>query len=164
MKIYLVGIRRSALDAMLELHRLAQPPLHELVDDPAIAEMIVFVGGVPAHGEGIVDHPLPKLYPEKCFMYWDDDAVVPLLPGIYTNAVKPGWIDLRRTASHNFIDALNPNIHPLPAAPKRYLFSFAGGSTSILRKKMYKIDYGRPDVLIQNTSTYYHWDPDQPGR
>lgn len=164
MKIYLVGLRQSSLDAMIELHRVAQPPLHELVSDAAAAEMIVFAGSAPAYGEGIVESPLPRLYPEKSFMYWDDDGVVPLLPGIYTNAVKPGWINLHRTASHMFIDALNPHVVPMPEVGKRYLFSFAGGSTSVLRKKLYKIDYRRPDVLIKNTSDYYHWDPSQEGR
>jgi hypothetical protein len=164
MKICLVGKRQSALEAMLELYRIAQPPLHELVEDAATAEMIVFVGGVPERGEGIVDDPLPKRYPEKCFSYWDDDGVVPLLPGIFTNAVKPGWLNLHRTASHNFIDALNPHVAPIPDMEKRYLFSFAGGSTSLLRKKMYKINYRRSDVLIQNTSDYYHWDSTQEGR
>lgn len=164
LKIHLVSLRPSAYEALLALHRQAQPPLHELTADPAAADLILFVGSVPAHGEGIVDHPLPRLYPEKCFLYWDDDAVVPLLPGIFTNAVRPGWPNLHRTAAHNFIDALNPHIAPLPGTPKRYLFSFAGGSTSLLRKKLYKIDFARPDVLIQNTSGYYHWDPTQAGR
>jgi hypothetical protein len=149
---------------MIELHRVAEPPLHQLVSDPADADMIVFVGSVPLYGDGIVDSPLPRLYPEKCFMYWDDDAVVSLLPGIYTNAVIPRWPNLHRTASHHFIDALNPHVNPLPGVEKRYLVSFAGGSTSVLRKKLYKINYGRPDVLIRNTSNYYHWDPTQGGR
>jgi hypothetical protein len=164
MKIYLVGKHQSALNALLELYRVAHPPLHELVEDAATAEMIVFVGGVNEHGVGIVDNPLPKQYPEKCFIYWDDDGVVPLLPGIFTNAVKPRWINLHRTASHHFIDVLNPHVIPIAGAEKRYLFSFAGGSTSLLRKKLYKIDYRRSDVLIQNTSNYYHWDPTQAGR
>lgn len=149
---------------MIELHRLSHPPLHELVEDAASAEMIVFVGSVPAHGEGIVDSALPRLYPEKCFVYWDDDGVVSLLPGIYTNAERARWFDLRRTASHNFIDSLNPQVRPMPAIEKRYLVSFAGGSTSLLRKKLYKIDYQRADVLIKNTSSYYHWDPSQTDR
>jgi len=164
MKICLVGKRQSALEAMLQLYRVAHPPMHELVEDIATAEMIIFVGGVPEHGQGIVDDPLPKQYPEKCFSYWDDDGVVPLLPGIFTNAVKPRWINIHRTASHNFIDALNPHVISVPEREKRYLFSFAGGSTSILRKKLYKIDFRREDVLIQNTSDYYHWDTTQNGR
>jgi hypothetical protein len=164
MKIHLVGLRQPSLDAMIALHRSAQIPLHDLVDDPAAADMIVFVGSVPGHGEGVVNSPLPRLYPEKCFIYWDDDSVVSLLPGIYTNAVIPLGINLHRTASHNFIDALNPHVHPIPGVVKRYLCSFAGGSTSLLRKKLYKINYGRADVLIRNTSDYYHWDPSQEGR
>jgi hypothetical protein len=164
LKVHLVPLRQSAHNALLQLHSCAQPQLHQLTASPAAADLILFVGSVPAHGEGLVGHPLPRLYPEKCFIYWDDDGVLPLLPGIYTNAVKPGWPSLRRTASHSFIDALNPNIAPLPGTPKRYLFSFAGGSTSLLRKKLYKIDYARPDVLIHNTSAYYHWDPAQTGR
>lgn len=164
MKIHLVGLRASALDAMIELHRVAAPQRHELVSDPAAAEMIVFIGSVPAHGEGIVENPLPRLYPDKCFMYWDDDAVVALLPGIYTNAVKPRLVNLHRTASYMFIDALNPHVRPMPRIAKRYLFSFAGGSTSLLRKKLYNIDFSRPDVLVRNTSDYYHWDPSQADR
>lgn len=164
MKICLAGLRQSSLNAMIELHRLAKPQMHDLVGDPAAADMIVFVGSVPAHGEGILNSSLPRLYPEKCFMYWDDDGVVALLPGIYTNAVKPGWINLHRTTSHMFIDTLNPHVVPMPGIKKQYLFSFAGGSTSVLRKKLYKIDYKRPDVLIKNTSDYYHWDPTQEDR
>lgn len=37
------------------------------------------------------------------------------------------------------------------------LFSFMGGSTSWLRKKMYQHDYGRKDVLIQDTSYHHEW-------
>jgi Exostosin family len=164
MNIHLVGLRPSSLEAMIQLHRVAEPPKHELVSDAGAADMIIFIGSVPAYGDGIVDSPLPRLYPEKCFMYWDDDAVVPLLPGIYTNAVMPGWFDLHRTASHMFIDALNPHVVPMPGAEKRYLFSFAGGSTSLVRKKLYKIDFRRPDVLVRNTSDYFHWDPSQEDR
>jgi hypothetical protein len=48
--------------------------------------------------------------------------------------------------------------------PKNLLFSFQGGSTSLLRKRMFNLKFGRSDVLIENTSTYYHWDLWQPGR
>jgi hypothetical protein len=162
--IHLVGLRGTALSAMIELHRRAEPPLHELVDDSETADMILFVGNWTPYGQGVIDSPLPKKYPAKCFIYFDDDGFVPLLPGIYTNAEKPGWIDLGRTESHMFVDALNPNIVPNPEAEKKYLFSFAGGSTSLLRKKLYKIDFAREDVLVRNTSDYYHWDPSQAGR
>jgi hypothetical protein len=44
------------------------------------------------------------------------------------------------------------------------LFSFLGGSTSILRKRLFNLKFNRSDVLIENTSTYWHWDNSQPGR
>jgi hypothetical protein len=51
------------------------------------------------------------------------------------------------------------------AAPeKRYLFTFQGGSTSLLRKRLFNLKFDRDDVLIENTSNYYHWDESQDGR
>ena len=47
---------------------------------------------------------------------------------------------------------------------KTLLFSFQGGSTSLLRKRMFNLRFNRSDVLIENTSTYYHWDVTQPNR
>jgi hypothetical protein len=164
MKIHLVSLRREAYDAMIERHRLAEPALHTLVDDAEVADVILFVGDWPAHGEGAVDSPLPKRFPEKCFMYYDSDGFTPLLPGIYTNAERPGLLDLHRAESQMFIDALNPNVPGPMDLPKKYLFSFAGGSTSLLRKKLYKVKFRRTDVLVENTSNYYHWDPSQAGR
>ncbi len=148
---------------MLAAHDRAVPSLHTLIDDPASADIILFVGCWRERGAGVVDSPLPKTYPDKAFIYVDDDGFSPLLPGIYANAEKAGLFDSRRTESQMFIDSLNPNIQPM-SVEKKYLFSFAGGSTSLLRKRLYKMKFERPDVLIENTSSYYHWDPSQSDR
>lgn len=163
MKIHLVDLLHSTYETMVELHRKAEPQRHTLVDDPESADMILFAGGWGRRGEGIIDNPLPRKYPEKTFVYRDDDGFVPLLPGVYSSAEKPGWLNLHRVESQKFIQVSNPNIRPMQME-KKYLFSFAGGSTSWLRKRLYKIKFSRPDVLIENTSNYYHWDPSQPGR
>lgn len=163
MKVHLVCVQVKAYDAMIALYQRAEPALHELVDDAESADLILFVGGWRTGGGGVVDSPLPKRYPEKTFIYRDDDGFIPLLPGVYASAERPGWINLRRVEGAKYISALNPNIQPL-TMEKKYLFSFAGGSTSILRKKLYKVKFRRPDVLIENTSNYYHWDPSQAGR
>jgi hypothetical protein len=49
-------------------------------------------------------------------------------------------------------------------AERRYLFTFQGGSTSLLRKRLFNVKFDRDDVLIENTSKYYHWDDSQPDR
>ncbi len=164
MKIHLVNMRQAALDAMLELYRRAEPKLHVLVDDPDAAEMILFVGSWDAEASQVRMHPLPRRYPQKCFVYFDADGFVPLLRGVYVNAEKAWLLDSRRAESQAFIDALNPMTVPQPDAAKRYLFTFAGGSTSLLRKKLYKLDFGRGDVVVRNTSDYFHWDASQAGR
>jgi hypothetical protein len=163
-KIHLVNMRQSALDAMIRRYEVAEPKLHELVDDPEAADIILFVGSWDVYASVVTGNPLPKLYPEKCFVYLDADAFVPILPGVYANTEKPRLFDMRRAESQMFIDALNPFVEPQPDAEKKYLFTFAGGSTSLLRKKLYKIDFGRPDVIVKNTSNYHHWDLSQGGR
>src|SRR5579859_960751 len=45
MKIHLVCLRQGAYEAMLRLEQQAEPRRHTLVDDPASADMILFVGG-----------------------------------------------------------------------------------------------------------------------
>ncbi|MGB6192723.1 MAG: exostosin family protein, partial [Terracidiphilus sp.] len=50
------------------------------------------------------------------------------------------------------------------ASQKRWLFSFKGGSTSLLRKRLFRTDFGRADVLVENMSAYRHWEDDQGNR
>jgi hypothetical protein len=158
-----VGLRESALEAMVHLHSTSEPQLHQLVSDPAAADLIVFVGLDAFDFSDIVRSALPRRYPEKCFAYSDADGFVPLLPGLYSNAEQSRGVHLRRTAGCAFIDGLNPAIEQL-TVPKRYLFTFAGGSTSILRKRLFRLHWSRPDVLVEDTSNYHHWNSSQEGR
>jgi len=157
MKIHLVCLWQSTYDAILELHRQAAPPLHELVDDPDTAEMILFVGRWSFYGKGVVDSSLPRKYPEKTFVYNDDDVLTPLLPGVYASATRPRIFKLNRLESQKFIDWPNPNVQPMQAE-KKYLFSFAGRSSSLLRKRLFRINFSRKDVHVRDTSHYDHWE------
>lgn len=156
MKIHLVCLLQSTYDAMLDLYRQAEPKMHVLVDDSETADMILFVGRWSFYGHGVVDHPLPRKYPEKTFVYNDDDVLAPLLPGVYASAVRPRIFRLNRLENQKFIDWRNPNVQPMKAE-KKYLFSFAGRSSSLLRKRLFKINFKRPDVYIEDTSYYDHW-------
>ncbi|MDE1178137.1 MAG: exostosin family protein [Edaphobacter sp.] len=156
MKIHLVCLLQRTYDAVLQLHRQASPSLHQLVDDPHQADMILFVGRWSFYGGEVVDHPLPRLYPEKTFVYSDDDIFAPLLPGVYASARRGRFFDLGRMASQKFIDWQNPHIQAIDC-PKQYLFSFAGRSSSLLRKLLFRINYRRSDVFIEDTSYYDHW-------
>lgn len=156
MKVHLVCLLQSTYDAMLDLYRQASPQLHELVDDPHTADIILFVGRWSFYGAGVVDHPLPKMYPEKTFVYSDDDVFAPLLPGVYASAVRGRFFSLNRMESQKFIDWQNPKVQKMEAE-KKYLFSFAGRSSSLLRKRLFRIKFDRKDVFIEDTSYYDHW-------
>jgi hypothetical protein len=157
MKIHLVCLLPRTYDAMLRLCDLSEPKLHQLVDDPASADMILMVGRWSFHGETMLNHPIPRRYPEKTFVYSDDDVFAPLLPGVYASATRGRFFSLNRMESQKFIDWQNPCVRRMDAA-KQYLFSFAGRSSSLLRKMLFRLRFNRPDVLIEDTSSYDHWD------
>jgi hypothetical protein len=148
---------------MVELAGQAEPRLHELVDDPETADMILFVGRWGYFGQTIVDSPLTAKYPEKCFAYCDNDNFATLLPGIYASTEAPRIFGfLHRMESQLFVDFPNPAVYPRNAE-KKYLFTFAGRSTAMVRKRLYKLKWRRPDVLVENSSSYNHWG-NQPDR
>ncbi|HEY8996400.1 MAG TPA: exostosin family protein [Edaphobacter sp.] len=156
MKIHLVCLLQRTCNAMLRYFDQAEPKLHTLTDDPESADMILMVGRWSFYGETILNHPIPRLYPEKTFVYSDDDVFAPLLPGVYASASRGRFFSLNRMESQRFIDWLNPRVQPMQAE-KRYLFSFAGRSSSLLRKRLFRINFRRSDVLIEDTSHYNHW-------
>ncbi len=148
---------------MRELQEQSVPQLHTLVEDPESADIILFVGRWSYYGHDVADSPLTKRYPEKCFAYCDNDSFAALLPGIYASVEAPRIFRLGRIKSQLFVDFPNPNVHPMEAE-KKYLFSFAGRSTAVVRKRLYNMKFTRPDVLIENSSSYNHWDLNQTDR
>lgn len=148
---------------------------HELVSNPSSADLILLLGNFVSGPERVLEHELYKAFPNKCAVYNDEDQYLPLLPGVYCSAVKDksvragrvfNYAYVLRNGSHRnqYLDETSSTAPVGTATKKRYFFTFLGGSTSILRKRLFNIDYARSDVLIENTSTYWHWDKSQPGR
>jgi hypothetical protein len=165
MKVHLAAAKESALTALMRL-RGAQTS-HILVADPASADLILFLGNPTHEPHLLLDHPLYLLHPNKCAVYSEDDEYLPLLPGVYCSARNDESLHAGRAFTWSYVSAgggiANPCL-PNTAVQKSLLCSFQGGSTSILRKRLYKLTFNRPDVLIEDTSAYHHWDLDQPGR
>ena len=127
--------------------------------------------------EYLLDHPAYRDFPEKCAVYTEDDNYLPLAPGVYCSATEDRSTRMGRVYSYTYVTRNGRYQNPFlsepnkdkwaqiaAATPKRYLFTFQGGSTSIVRKRLFNLRFNRPDVLIQNTSDYYHWDDSQPDR
>src|SRR3954466_11318275 len=141
----LLEARRSA-----ELDRFQ---VHALTEDPAAADLIIFVEfyGGGWYFERVRQHPLVRKYREKCFLFCTNPFVIPFLPGVYTGIEKrwassrtrPGFY-LGRT-QNEFTTFTEPD-HDLP-----YLFSFMGSvRNSPVREKLATLRH--PRSFFQNTS------------
>ena len=109
--------------------------VHEIVTDPARADLILFV---EQRGPGLYQapfwrHPLVRRHPERCFAYCAIDSVVPFLPGIYPSQPRRGPSPARYRGGHylNGLFRPNPGALPMPAAPP-LLYSFRGRFATLL--------------------------------
>ena len=174
MKVYLGAlIETDQLDILKDHTSFSKS--HEIVSSPAAAELILVLGASAREPRQLLDHELYKSYPDRCVIYTEEDDYLPLLPTVHTNA--PSGLHTRIGRVFNYAHISRNGRHqnrfvgetavqtPIgTATQKRYLFSFQGGSTSILRKRLFNLKFNRDDVLIENTSAYWHWDNSQPDR
>jgi hypothetical protein len=177
MKIHLAVAQETEVLALLEA-RAAHSSKHHLVADPHAADLILILGNFGREPHSLLDHPLYQAFPGRCAVYTEDDIYLPLAPGVYCSAHRDQHARIRRAFSYSYLSrngryqnpylaetpSPDPKTPALPTPPKRYLFTFQGGSTSLLRKRLFNLKFDRPDILIENTSTYYHWDESQPDR
>lgn len=119
-------------------------------ESPEDAQFILFV--IPSTRVGLaflLSHELYKKYPKKCRMLSSEDKPIRLLPGIFCAHGFPYW----QAEARRFESVESPET-------RSYLASFLGGSTSLLRKRLYQLELG-PRILIEDTSSYHHWNPNQ---
>lgn len=168
MNIYFSGLKdHSSIALLAEFFEAAEPRIHTQAEKPDDADLILLVGTWSNSPDAVRNHPLVQRFPEKVFSYNDDDFFLPLLPGVYTSARTTLLSFLGRYANHTYLTQLssvrNAYVRPMEMK-KTLLFSFAGGSTAFVRKRIFKQRFQRSDIKITNTSTYYHWDASQPDR
>jgi hypothetical protein len=156
------------VESLKDLSSRASPRLHQLADSPEEADLILCSGGWSSdYYRGIISSPSVRRFPEKCFIYSDNDLFLPLLPGAYTSA-KNGMLSRGRIAGAAYIAShstlINPYVEP-KRGEKQFLFSFMGGATSRLRKRLFRTAFNDPAIWIENTtSLYHHWADDLPNR
>ena len=165
MKIYVIPLRKPEI--LVVFAALIGYSAHSLTDDPDTADLILFAGNFSSEPHLILQHPLYLTRPEKCAVYTEDDTYLPLLPGIYCSGQIDEHSRAGRTFTYSYVYSIGEHPNPFikdTHSSKKFLFSFLGGSTSILRKRLFNIDYHRTDCIIENTSLYHHWDVKQADR
>jgi hypothetical protein len=127
--------------------------VHALTDDPAAADLIIFVEfyGGGWFFERVRAHPFVRRYREKCFLFCANPFVIPLLPGVYTG-VEKRWASARTRPGfylgrlHSDFTTYSPPKHDLP-----YLFSFMGSvKNAPIRSQLATLSH--PRSFFQNTT------------
>lgn len=130
---------------------------HTLVDDPAAADVILFVENSHYHADiyftKLKNHPLVKQYPEKVYMYNPHDTPWLVLPGIYPSIPKP-LLDSRMMASGSFIETINPYISCDFTRSPHFLFSFFGSPYLGVRKRVARLQHPRGEIRVGAQNMY----------
>ena len=147
------------------LHAAAREKLHELVEDPGEADLILLLGEWVLNIPMLLENPHFRKYRPRCAAYYDGGHYLPIVPGVFDSVVRGmhSRMGLAKTSCYapSFGSYKNHGLESMAneRLPKRWLFTFKGGSTSLLRKRLYRIDFKRSDVAIEDTSHYLHWTP-----
>ncbi|HUD34957.1 MAG TPA: exostosin family protein [Variovorax sp.] len=142
-----------------------------LTNDPAKAEIIVLSDGETASIRRMEAY---HRFPEKCVTISDSDVMDYYVPALYASNYI-GFLSKHRALTCSPYTSLfaeqgkrNAWIDRLAREPmhKKLLYSFMGGSTCMLRKRLlhhYK-SLDLSDVHVASTDYYKHWSPDAGGK
>jgi hypothetical protein len=126
---------------------------------PEKADAIVFGSDNPAV---LRANPHYRKYSRKCIAITETDLPSYFIPALYASN-RQAFLSHRRsrTISYFITQCIVPNLGIAQFAgreyPKRYLYSFMGGSTSRVRKHLFKIVKSGEDIFIEPTHSYQHW-------
>ncbi len=149
---------------MRELASLSQNQIHGFTENPQEADIILIldINFTYYHQHGLLHQ-----YLDKCYAIEDADKPYCVIPGLYASAPASFLHKHRfrgccylfeRLQCNTFLDSSDDS------SEKKYLFSFVGGSTSNVRKRLFKMKFQRSDILIRYSSGYNHWDKKHPHR
>ncbi len=135
--------RRSALNDRFGVHHL--------VDNPGNADMILYVKAARPDCKDILNDPMYRTNPSKCFLFEAADNPFPYLPGVYACIHRLCYSQGRTRTG--FYQKISSNIEPLvpPGDAYDYLCSFMGRfETHPVRSRLASLH--SKDILIENMS------------
>lgn len=128
--------------------------VHQLVDDPNDADIILFaeMGTAGSFAEMVRAHPYHRRFRNKCFLFENGDISYPILPGLYTSLTRDLYRpDHTRTG---FYLQITENVfinYSQPSGDEKYLASFVGSiNTHPIRQALLELKH--PDIYIGDTS------------
>ena len=130
----------------------------ELTDGPEHADVIIYERDDPDY---VSQTPEFQKWSHKCVIIGEHDRPSYFLPGCYASNQR-GLLSKGRIQTMSYIVSQrtvpNPFIKDITdVEPRRYLYSFKGGSTSWARKKLFKLGLKGDDILVEEANQYLHW-------
>jgi hypothetical protein len=156
-------------DSLVKLAGVAEPQRHTLVDAPGDADVIIITDlRDEDRFASLRAHPLVHRYPQQTFVYSDTDHPIAFVHGIYVSMPR-SKVNLGRVEGGMYVTEIsewnNPFVTDAPRAERDLLFSFVGRDSAPVRSRLLAHDFGRADVLVEDTSaSYLHWDHTTPER
>jgi hypothetical protein len=137
------------LSPLLEAQRCAELDrfrIHSLANEPATADLIIFVEfyGAGWYFERVRRHPLVRAHREKCFLFCSNPFVIPFLPGVYTG-IEKRWASARTRSGFYLGRTKNEFTTYVPPSPDLpYLFSFMGAARNApVRRQLASVAHPR---------------------
>jgi glycosyltransferase involved in cell wall biosynthesis len=145
-----------------ELERLASLDrfrAHELVDDPDLADVVLFVQChmVDWRLSAIRRHPVARAYWDKVMVFDERDRPWTSFPGVYVSTPAPTF-DQCRQRSWGYLRVPHS---PLPPAEPDLLFSFIGSRTAPCRDALF--DLRHREGVVEEVSGFMFWDHEAQG-
>ncbi len=140
---------RGGYLSLLDNARIDRFKVHELVDRPDDADLILFAEiDVGRLCEDVMRHPYIKRFRSKCFMFSSDWRVVPFLPGVYTGVEKKYYLPRRVRAGFYPSCLINPLVRFDADAPRDLLYSFMGDvQTHPVRRELARVKHPRGEWI-----------------
>jgi hypothetical protein len=131
---------------------------HELVDEPEVADVVLFVQChmVDWRLRAIRRHPAAQAHWGKVMVFDERDRPWRSFPGIYVSTDKSSF-DVRRQRSWSYLRAPS---NPAPDVEPDLLFSFVGSRTARCRSALF--DLRHPEGVIEEVTRFMFWDETSP--
>jgi len=121
--------------------------IHELAKSPADADLILFAEGHTAGDPyylAVRRHLVWRRYRDRCFLYHDEDYVVPLVPGLFP-ALENWDLDLAHAVGAPYMARLAESPIPgstVPIGSDALLYSFVGSTaTHPVRREVMRLSH-----------------------
>jgi hypothetical protein len=132
--------------------------VHTRTDDPAKADIILFVGAGEDDFLDVRRHPYVRQYRDRCFLFDSGDRIIPFLPGVYAG-IERDWFSRQRVRSGFYLRVFENSA--IVFDPARYdtdhLFSFAGAAANApVRRRLLGLRHPR-GVVVNTDELARRW-------